>query len=477
MLSSRLPFIHRTWNEVDNIYLFAFCVHTGQAKDTNMLMVPGRRSSTSLKQHEGEKGGHNVSLDVPVNIFSKDSIKKLGKTPDAASAQQKVVSPPQNKTSATAAPAKPKPAHKPEAKAPAVLRTESETVGEKKVVKEEGKVQKKESSGPASLLKVAPNDKIKDASIPTRPIIPVKENEGMVRPSQIKNSGVLPNVGQQQQKPITVRDGPRPFKPSVPDTNRNRQEHPRQPQVQNTFTGTDDLENMDFVRRPTRPLNSSPPPAIAIIPSTPKPPETPVSTPPADIIPNPYGGKKPTSVMKIDEIKKTEGRPAEMKPKPAEAKEDKQKPKLPEAKPAEPKPAETKPVETKAKPAEPKPSEMKAKPAEPKPVESKPAEPKPANSKPVESKPEETKAKPAAEVKAVAESAPKAPEKTDKPSEPKPKPSEKAAAPKPPASPSSPPEPKKAPTPPAATFQGNSSTSQTDLLLAPAESKKKGGWL
>lgn len=454
-------------------------------------MVPGRRSSTSLKQHEGEKGGHNVSLDVPVNIFSKDSIKKLGKTPDAASAaaaQQKAASPPQNKTSA-AAPAKPKPAHKPEAKAPAVLRTESETGGEKKVLKEEGKVQKKESSSPASaLLKVAADDKIKDASIPSRPIIPIKENEGMVRPSQIKSSGVLPTVGQQQQKPVMVRDGPRPFKPSVPDTNRSRQEYPRHSQVQNTFTGTDDLENMDFVRRPSRPpVNTSPPPAIAIIPSTPKPPETPMSTPPADIIPNPYGGKKSSSVMKIDELKKTEGRPAEIKPKPAEAKEDKQKPKLPEAKPAEPKPAETKPAETKAKPAEPKPAEMKAKPAESKPTESKPteskptetkpAEPKPTDSKPAEPKPEETKAKSAAEVKPAVESAPKAPEKTDKPSEPKAKPSEKPAAPKPPASPSSPPEPKKAPTPPAATFQGNSSTSQTDLLLAPAESKKRGGWL
>ncbi|XP_045127472.1 transient-receptor-potential-like protein [Portunus trituberculatus] len=48
----------------------------GQAKDMNKLMVPGRRASTTLKK-EGEDTVENqkLSLDVPVNMFSKDSIK------------------------------------------------------------------------------------------------------------------------------------------------------------------------------------------------------------------------------------------------------------------------------------------------------------------------------------------------------------------------------------------------------------------
>ncbi|KAK4323529.1 hypothetical protein Pmani_005763 [Petrolisthes manimaculis] len=422
----------------------------GQAKDPNMLTVPGRRSSTTLKQHEAEKLGRNMSLDVPVNAFSKDSIKKLTKTPDAApaaGAPKKVASPPQNKAPA----AKPTPVLKPEVKAPAVLRTESETGGEKKVVKEEGKVQKKEISNSSSgFMKIAADDKRKEASISSRPIIPAKESEGVLRPSQIKNSGVLPVVGQQQSRPAPsmVRDGPRPFKPSVPEPHMSRQERPRQPPSQNTFTGSDELENIDFVRRPTRPLvNTSPPPAIAVIPSTPKHPETPLSTPLVDNLSGPIAGKKSNPMKKIDETKSTEGKAADMKPKPAEVKEEKQKPKLPEAKPAEPKPVEIKTTE-------------------PKEAETKPAKTKPVDTKPAETKPVETKA----DVK-PAESAPKATEKTEKPSEPK----SKTVAPQPPAS--TIPEQKKAPTPPAATFHGNSSTSPSDLLLAPAESKKKGGWL
>ncbi|XP_042212103.1 transient-receptor-potential-like protein [Homarus americanus] len=241
-------------------------VKDGQAKDPNMLTVPGRRSSTTLNREGGDVGP--ISLDVPVPRNVKDSLLIIKKKaePEASKAEKKSTKP------------------------PATISTVSETkapkVQQKDVNKDEAQVQKKESA-------------------PQKPVAQIQQQPGAVKPSQAKPSGQLPINNQQKSEgpapPKLQQIGRLPIKdPSAvripppaavgarrgPDTEHalRRPAAPRVQQVQQqTFTGSDDLETVDFVRRPSRPppkqesdVQSSPPPTIAVIPSTPKPTETPV---------------------------------------------------------------------------------------------------------------------------------------------------------------------------------------------------------
>lgn len=407
------------------------CV-TGQAKDLNKLMVPGRRSSTTLKR-EGEDatGGNNLSLDVPVNMFSKDSIKKLtGKkeSEDKLGKKQPVIVKTESETKKPEAPSVTKVVKaeagmkKPEAPAATkVAKAEFEArKPETKVTKEDAKVQQKEAPVIDRSLKT------KEQPMP-RPAAPVPQIEGgILKPSQVKSSGFLPTNNQQkpQEKPSApsknklVNDFPiiQTPPPAAPSAQRRALEHERRPapgrlqQVkqqehlpQQTFTGTADLENMDFVRRPSRPPPqdnnaSNTPPAITVIPSTPKPSDVPIpSSPTHDIIVQ----KASVNTPAVSQMK--------------------EKPKSAELSASEAQESKSKPDEAKVKPAEPK------------------------------DKPNEAKVKPA---------------------EPKEKPKEKLPAPKAPAEKT---QDQKPSTPPAATFQSNASSPPDEPLIA-AE-PKKGGWL
>lgn len=351
----------------------------GQAKDPNMLTVPGRRSSTTLKR-EGEDDGTNVSLDVPVNLFSKESIKKLtSKKPgDEGKSEKKPFATvtTETETKKTATPAAPK------------------------VVKDDAKVQKKEPPPIDRSLKTEQ----KPVPRPTVPVqqttVPAQQMEGgILKPSQIKSSGFMPINKQEkpQDKPL-----PAPLKstlatngfninqtppPVAPVPQRRAQEPERrqapgrlqqvkqQEQIpQQTFKGTADLENMDFVRRPTRPAqdNNAPkaPPAITVIPSTPKPTDVPIpSSPTHDIIVQKASVHKPFAkpTEPKDKLEESMGKTAEQKPTvpkdtPVEAKE----------KSAEPKKLADKPVEPK------KPAEHKDKMPAPKTPADKPKEQKPS---------------------------------------------------------------------------------------------------
>ncbi|XP_045127473.1 proteoglycan 4-like [Portunus trituberculatus] len=304
-----------------------------------------------------------------------------------------------------------------------------------KVAKEDAKVQQKE----APVIDRSLKNKEQSVAHPTAPV--PQTEAGIMKPSQVKATGSIPASNQQkpQEKPQDKSSAPAPPKPKLvndfpiiqtpppvaPTAQRRAPEPERRPaparvqQVKQpeeskpTFTGTADLESMDFVRRPTRPPpQQNVTPSITVIPSTPKPSDVPVPPSPThDIIVKKASANTPPT-----------SQPKET-PKPAEPSASKPQP--PKAKPEEPKP---KPAEPKAKPEEPKP-----KPAEPK---AKPEEPKP------------------------------------KPAEPKEKPKEKAAAPKAPAEKS---QEQKPSTPPAAAFQNNSSSSANEPLIK-AE-PKKGGWL
>lgn len=401
----------------------------GQAKDLNKLTVPGRRSSTTLKR-EGEDDGNNLSLDVPVNVFSKESIKKLSSK-------------------------KPGDESKPEKKSLSTVTRETETKktgtsAAPKVIKDDAKVQKKEPPPIDRSLKTEQ----KPLARPTVPVqqtmAPAQQMEGgILKPSQIKSSGFMP--GNKQEKPQD-KPLPAPVKstlttggfninqtppPVAPAPQRRAQEPERrqapgrlqqvkqQEQMpQQTFKGTADLENMDFVRRPTRPSqdNNAPkaPPAITVIPSTPKPTDVPVpSSPTHDIIVQKASVHKPL-VKPMEPKNKLEdsmGKATEQKttvPKdiPVETKEKSAEPKNPADKLTEPKRPADKPAESQ-KPAD------------------KPAEPK---------KPAELKDKMLT---------PKAP--ADKSKEQKPS------------------------TPPAATFQSNTSNKADEPLIGTEQ--KKGGWL
>lgn len=372
----------------------------GQAKDLTKLTVPGRRSPTCLKRTEGSSN-ENVSLDVPTNVFSKDSIKKLSGMKKAETEKK------------DAAPSK-----------PAVSVTSvSETKPPAPVKKEEAKTQKESAAAPSP---------------------------GMIKPSQIKASGVLPTKTQAAPAPAAApaaapKAAPVRIPPPVAvglrriegESAVRRPVAPRVQQVQQqqAFTGSDDLESVDFVRRPSRlppkpepkeDIRKSVTPTIAVTPSTPAPTETPVPPSPPAKIPTKFAiDKTPPPTPRPGD------KPAEIKPAP------KPEASKPAAKPAEKaveKPAAEKPA-APAAPAAPT-AEKPAAPAAPKPEE-----------KPAAAKPEEkSDAKPAAE-----------------------KPSEKAAAPKPPS------EPKPA-TPPAETFKGNSPTNQAEPLIKQSQ-KTGGGWL
>ncbi|XP_063613764.1 transient-receptor-potential-like protein, partial [Penaeus indicus] len=396
----------------------------GQAKDLTKLTVPGRRSPTCLKRTEGS-GNENLSLDVPTNVFSKDSIKKLSGMKKAETDKK------------DAAPSK-----------PAVLvTTVSETKPSAPVKKEDAKTQKE--SAPAPKAAVAPSP-------------------GMIKPSQIKASGVLPTKDQAPAaaaKPAPVRIPPpvavglrriegesavrRPVAPRV-----------QQVQQQQAFTGSDELETVDFVRRPSRlppkqepkeDIRKSVTPTIAVTPSTPAPTETPVPPSPPAKMPTKFAiDKTPPPTPKPGD------KPAEDKPAPAAVPKPAAKPAAakPAAKPAEK--AVEKPVAEKpAAPAAPAPTpEKPAAPAAPKPEE-KPAAAK-AEEKPAAAKPEEKPAAAKPEEKSDAKPAAE-------------KPSEKAAAPKPPGE-------QKPATPPAETFKGNSPTNQAEPLIRQSQ-KSGGGWL
>ncbi|ROT77963.1 putative TRPL channel protein [Penaeus vannamei] len=227
----------------------------GQAKDLTKLTVPGRRSPTCLKRTEGSSN-ENVSLDVPTNVFSKDSIKKLSGMKKAET-EKKDAAPPSPPCCSRAHP-------------PPVA------VGLRRI-----------------------------------------EGESAVR---------------------------RPVAPRV-----------QQVQQQQAFTGSDDLESVDFVRRPSRlppkpepkeDIRKSVTPTIAVTPSTPAPTETPVPPSPPAKIPTKFAiDKTPPPTPRPGD------KPAEIKPAP------KPEASKPAAKPAEKaveKPAAEKPA-APAAPAAPPP--------------------------------------------------------------------------------------------------------------------------
>ncbi|XP_071530450.1 LOW QUALITY PROTEIN: transient-receptor-potential-like protein [Panulirus ornatus] len=378
----------------------------GQAKDPNMLTVPGRRSSTTLKTAGEDVGA--LSLDVPVNVVFKDSFKKFPKKGENGAAG-------------------PKP--------PATVTTVSEKVPPQKG-KDEARVQKKEAS---------------ERSVPH---VKTDDTSAAPKPSQIKASGVLPT-----QQNMSARPGASALKKLPPPSGAGPRRGPesehalrrpapaRTQQVQQqTFTGSEELETMDFVRRPSKPPTKqdsdekrSPPPAITVIPSTPKPPETPVKSYIVDSLP-----QKP-----------------HVKPSAPQPKDEPVASKAPiEKAPAVKAPAEKAPA-AKA-PAE-KPPADKA-PAPKAPVEKAPAEKTPApgpcrkgscTKDPCREGPCSKGPSREGSCKGFTRKAP--PKAT----------LEKASSGGPEQKPS---------TPPAAAFQSNMATHQTDPLLTPTE-EKKGGWL
>lgn len=397
----------------------------GQAKDLNKLTVPGRRSSTTLKRDgEDASDSSSLSLDVPVNVFSKDSIKKL--TTKKGENEGKS-----------------------EKKPPAVVRTEieikkTETPGAPKTVKDEVKVQKKEPPPIDRSLKT-------DQKPVPQPTIPSLQMEGgILKPSQVKSTGFMPTNKQEkrQEKPLpapvkstlissgfSIAQTPPPVAP-VPQRRTQEPERRQAPgrvqQVkqseqmpQQTFKGTAELENVDFVRRPTRPHHDNAqraPPAITVIPSTPKPTDVPIpSSPTHDVIVQKASVHKPAA-SQLKEKPKT----YESSLKQEEAKE---------------KAVEQKSTGSMEKPVETKETSVKPKPTAP--IDN-PAEPKEVSAKPKKSAEPKYKEKPKDKL-----AAPKAP--ADKPQEQKPS------------------------TPPAATFQSNASNKADEPLIG--EEQKKGGWL
>ncbi|XP_068241875.1 transient-receptor-potential-like protein [Palaemon carinicauda] len=377
----------------------------GQAKDLTKLTVPGRRTPTTLKKRENSPA--DISLDVPANIFSKESMKKLGELkksegskPAETSEQKKGES--NNKTSQAPKPTGPKP--------PVTITTVSEkAVPQAK--KDDAKTQK-ESQPPAEAQCGIKPSQVKSSGFIPVDAKPVKEDIARPPPAKLANIGRLPSKD--------ALKGPEPGKILPPPASRKPAPRVQQIQSQN-FTGSDDLETMDFVRRPTKPLikqdskddkRTPVNPVIAVIPSTPAPPETPVQ-------------KSPSHVNRIVPVAKIEKSPP---PTP-----------IPVAKPEAPAPV---PAPAPAvKPAVPKPEEKSA---APKPAEKTEA-PKPSGKS----------------------EAPKLPGKSEAP-----KPSEKQAAPQIPAAS---PEQKPA-TPPAATFQANAGGDQDEPLIMPTK-PKPGNWL
>lgn len=441
----------------------------GQAKDLTKLTVPGRLSPHPLKK-TSESVPPGVSLEVPANIFSKDSMKKtaeLKKNGDGPSESKKKE---QVRTNGS--------------KPPVTVTTVSESTSPQPK-KDEAKVQKKSPPIPkgvpqegsaikpsqvktsgVSPISIQPVKKDAIHSPVTVPTVsettspPLKKDEDKVqkesqpmptgvpqdglamKPSQVKASGFSP-INIQPGKPAHKEPGPLPGKilpPAVVGPRRGpeseqgirRQAPTRFYQVQEqTFTGSEGLENIDFVRRPIRSVPKQDSredkrvlpdaPIIAVTPSTPAPPDTP-------------GPHSPTLESKL-----TPSTITEKSPLPTATPAEKPKLSAP-AKAVDLKPVALKPTQ---KPEDPKPS---VKSEAPKPVEKAEA-PKPTEKLDV--------AKPA--------------EKAEKSAAPKP--SDKPAAPKPAGS-----QEQKPSTPPAAAFQSNVGTNQSEPLINPPKSKK-GNWL
>ncbi|XP_064119296.1 transient-receptor-potential-like protein isoform X2 [Macrobrachium nipponense] len=393
----------------------------GQAKDLTKLTVPGRRSPTCLRKRDDTPT--NVVLDVPTNIFSKDSMKKLsemkkqGAEPKTEASKPKVPSTPVTVT----------------------------TVSEKAVPQpktDEAKTQK-ESQPPADNQSGLKPSQVKASGFKPINIKPVKEEKAQPPPAKLANIGRLPS-----------KDGvkaPEPGKILPPPA--ARRAAPRVQQIQNqNFTGTDDLETMDFVRRPTRPIvkqdskedkRHPTTPVIAVTPSTPAPPETPI----------PISPSHANRIAPMAKIEKS--------PPPTPLPVAKPETSTPAGKPAAPKLEEKSAVPKQAdKPEAPKPPE---KTEAPKPAE-KPEAPKPVEKTEAPKPPEKP------------EVAPQSDKPAEKPGSPKSadKPAGKPEAPKPSDKPGSPEQ--KPSTPPAATFQGNAGGSQEEPLIMSAK-PKKGNWL
>ena len=419
-------------------------------------MVPGRRSPSSLKKH-ADSSNSGISLDVPANIFSKSALQKLGEMKKNESA---VSAEPKKKESQDKTPGQ---------KPPATVTTVSEKAVIPQPKKDESSLQKESK--------------------------PLQDKSGMIKPSQVKVSGFKPI----DNKPVQEVSSACPPPVKLPQIERLQGHKPlpgkilpppgahkpvsRVQQIQQqTFTGSEDLESVDFVRRPTRPAPRQDSqeerfpvatPVIAVTPSTPAPPETPVPDSPINNIriPSmPPHGKSPLSLSNqvgISEAAKP------VAPKPSE--------KLEATRPTE-KPGAPKPVE---KSAAPKPAEKSV---VPKPAE-KPEAHKPSEKSEAPKQEEKPKAPKQEKPEAPKQEKPEAPKQAEKPEAPKqaekpaaPKASQKPEAPKPAA-----PQPsnktsvassqgQKPSTPPAAAFQGNEGANQNEPLITSTK-PKKGNWL
>ncbi|KAK7079006.1 Short transient receptor putative channel 1 [Halocaridina rubra] len=402
----------------------------GQAKDLTKLTVPGRRSPTTLKKGGGDTSGPDVSLNVPANVFSKEAMKKLQDIKKAEASESKK-----------------------EPQKPVVTVTTVSETSAPKPKKDEDHVQKESQSIKTSIAPQAPKPSdTKPMAPPPQVCKPDQESTpSVVKPSQVKTSGFKPidakpvketvahappaklaHIGRFPSGENVLGSGPVPGKipPPVvagPRREPNSEQAIRRPaparvqQVQQqTFTGSEDLESMDFVRRPTRSVTKqdsgeekrpNATPVIAVTPSTPAPPETPVHSAPLTGQKNLPINKTEISTSSI--IKPTTDKEASSKPADA--------------------PVALKPSE---KTEAPKPSEKQEslKPAE------KVEAPKPSG-------------KPAA-----------------------PKPSDKLAASKPSENSPSSTQEQKPSTPPAAAFQGNARANQAEPLITPNK-PKKGNWL
>nr|XP_053645075.1 transient-receptor-potential-like protein [Cherax quadricarinatus] len=368
----------------------------GQATDPNMLTVPGRRSSTTLKR-DGEDSGSDISLDVPVSANIKDSIKLLKKKTEVVKVSSTPVKPvAADKTSSkppatitTVSEKTPPQVGKDEAKVqkteipasavvslgvpqvakdePQVQRNDAKTVLDKsstQITKGESQVQRKDANAvleksPTQVTKDESQFKRKDAkAVLDKSPTQVTKDESQVQMKdakkvfdksapqedkvaplfQMKDAKAVfeksaPQIINQDERQVQMKDAkavferppqinrinvsapkreiqaPRPVgrlpgKDSAPlripppaavsarrgpeSEHALRRPVPSRPQQvqQQMFTDSDDLESVDFVRRPSRPPakvesnGKSPPPSIAVIPSTPKPPESPVSSSP-----------------------------------------------------------------------------------------------------------------------------------------------------------------------------------------------------
>ena len=314
-------------------YLFFFI---GQAVDPNMLTIPGRRSVSSLKDKEPKKG--DVSLDVP--IFSSSQIQKLAEI-EKENKKQEAKKPKQEKV-----PPKPK------AQPPASITTVSENVPPAK--KDESKLQKKDTDSikqnhieppkkdlppkpakqqepPKKTVQQEPPKKPTQQEPPKKPVQqpePPKKVAKPIPPMQQENIEPLssvkanlkpvqkPNFNESEKKlfkssediqPSKVKQMIRsnskdeiekidpPPKQVAPKRRiiENKNPVPRPPSEQLINPEQEELESMDFVRRPKKPPMekqkskdeaesrnvTSPPsavtPNICIIPSTPAPPDSP----------------------------------------------------------------------------------------------------------------------------------------------------------------------------------------------------------